>query len=192
MIMWVAMRMPYGNYQFQSYLPTTVGQEDYTLPTNIIHLTHPVRLLLGSDPEDTGYQLTQIEKWEYDLLEPNPNRTSPTTGQPSRYTVYSRSLLLTPIPDLGTYLLEINWTKRPTELSGDTATPDLGSEWDEVLKQGTLERAYAGLGMYEESAYWGLQYRDGGGNPVNLCKLLFDQERDREGHWVGRIQPNEL
>lgn len=193
MIVWVSQQMPVGNYKYQSYVHTVDGQEDYALPSNLIHLIHPIRLLEGTGSNDWGYPMTRLTKEEYDILYPNPNRTSPTDkSKPINYVVYSRSILLGPIPDSANYLIEINWSKRPTTLAADADTPDLGSEWDEVLKWGTLERVYAGMGMKDEAQYWASLYRDAEWNPIGYCKKLFDAERDREIPAVGKIQFNQL
>ena len=192
MIMWVASVIPFGNYKFQSYISTTVQIEDYPIPSNLIHIIHPIKLLLGSASKDSGFPLEHITKEEYDIREPNPNRTSPSTGRPSAYTIFSRCILLTPIPDLATYILEIMWAKRATTLSADADTSDFLSEWDEVLKWGTLERLYAGLGMTQEASYWASLYRDQEHNPIGLCKRLLDAERDREMSAIGQVKFNVL
>ena len=198
MIAWVAALMPMGNYKFQSYLSTVTGQEDYPLPTDLLHLYHPVRFLKGTTSADEGYDLIQLTKTEYDQREPNPNRTSPTTGTPTHYTIWSRQVLLTPIPDASTYLIEINRGKKPTTVANDADVHNLGSEWDPVLKVGVLERLYAGIGMVEEAAYWAAQYKEmtGGptfGQPTGFCKTLFDRERDVEGvASVGLVQNHDL
>jgi hypothetical protein len=193
MIMWVAAQMPHGNYKYQSYISTVSAQEDYPLPSNIMHLIHPIKLLEGSGTNDHGWPLDHISKEEYDALYPNPNRTSPTdTGRPSVYCIFSSSILLGPLPNSSSFLLEINWGKRPTALSADADVPDLGSEWDEVLKFGVLERVYAGMGMLEEANYWGGLYRDNAGIPVGMARQLFDLEKNRESRAVSQIQNNSL
>lgn len=190
MITWIATQMPHGNYKYQSYLSVVSGQEDYPLPSTLIHLIHPVRYLDGLATNDSGYPLEHITKEEYDNRESNPNRSNPSTGKPSAYTIYSRSILLTPIPNTSSDIIEINWAKRPTELSADGDTPDLPSEWEEVLKWGTLERLYAGIGMLQEANYWASLYRDAEFNPIGYAKKLFDAERDRESYSVGQVQNN--
>lgn len=196
-IIWIAAMMPHGGYKFQSYIALVNAQEDYPLPSTLMHLMHPVKFLEGSTANDHGWPLTKVSKEEYDAQYPNPNRTSPTDkSTPSIYTVYSRSILVGPLPDAAVVsrggLLEISWGKRPTTLSADADTPDLGSEWDEVLKQGVLERVYAGMGMIDEANYWASQYRDAEGNAIGLCKRLFDAEKDREQTAVGQVRPNTL
>lgn len=192
MIVWISMIIPHGNYKFQSYLSTVVGQEDYPLPTNLIHLMHPIRLLLGMASSDTGYEMQKLTKEQYDDREPNPNRSNPQTSRPTAYCIYSRSILLTPIPDSANYLLEINWAKRPTDVDDDADTTDYPSEWDQVLKFGVLERLYGGLGMTDEANYWASRYRDQSDNPVGLCKRLLDAEMNRESVVIGRIRNNSL
>lgn len=192
MIVWVASLMPHGNYKYQSYIPTVSGQEDYPIPSNLMNLIHPIKWIEGSGSSQSGFPLERLTKEQYDLREPNPNRTSPSGSRPTAYAIYSRSILLTPIPDASTYIIEINWSKRPTALAADADTPELGAEWEQVLKQGTLERVYAGLGILEEANYWASQYRDQQQNPIGLCARLVDAERDRESTVIGQVQNNQL
>lgn len=191
-IMQVAVRIPHGNYKFQSYLACVVGQEDYALPTTLIHLIHPVKLLDGSDSTDEGYLLEKLTKEAYDIREPNPNRTNPSKGKPTAYAVYSSSILLTPIPDSADYLIEINWGRRPTDLSGDLDMSSLGSEWDEVLKWMALSRLYAGLDMMDEAKQWRNLYEDDYGQPIGMYKNLLDIEKEREGSIISNVDNNAL
>jgi len=191
-IMYVASLMPYGNYKYQSYLATVVGQEDYPLPSTMNHLIHPIRILDGSDSTDSGGELNRLTKQKYDERYPNPNRTSPTTGYPEDYCIYSRSILLGPIPDSADYLLEVDWSVLPTALSADIDTPSLGREWEEILKQMILYRLYSGLGQYDEASFWRSQYEDGAGNPIGQFKRLLAKEADIEGHHLGQVKSNNL
>lgn len=194
MVFWLATLMPIGNYKYQSYISTIAGQEDYPVDQvgAMIHLIKPLRLLDGSASSDSGTILIDITKAEYDILEPNPNRTNPSTGRPQKACIYSRQILLWPIPDKSTYLIEKNWSIRPTIQSADADVTLLGVEWDEVLKWGTMERLFAGMEMYDESAFWGSKYHDSYGNPIGICKTLLDIEKDREGKWIGQIKNNNL
>lgn len=194
MILWVAVQMPHGAYKYQSYVYTVTGINNYPLPSTVMHLLHPVRILDGTATGDSARPLNHVTKEVYDLMEDNPNRTSPQTGKPTSYCIYSGAILPTPIPDLSTYLFEIDWTKRPTAQSGDSDTASLGSEWDEVLRNGTLERLYAGIGMYDESQFWANTYKDGRGDPINMCQKLFEMERSREGisPRIGSVRNNNL
>lgn len=187
----IATRMPHSGYKYQSYVPTVSGQEDYTLPSDLIHLIHPAKLLDGSGTNDSGYPMDFISKQEYDLLEPNPNRTDPPAGKPIKYCVFSKSILLTPIPD-AVYIIEIDWSKRPTTLSGNSDVHSLGSEWDEVLKQMVLARLNAGIELFAEAAYWESRYQDQYGNPIGMLKRLLDIEKEREYKAISSIKNNNL
>jgi len=187
----VAVKIPHSAYKYQSYIATVAGQEDYALPSTIIHLMHPIRLIEGSGTNDTGWELDHLTKEEYDALEPNPNRTSPDDGSPISYCIFSNSILLDPIPD-DVYYIEINWSKRPTSISGDSESPSLGAEWDEVLKYMVLSRVCAGLGIYDSAQYWRSMYEDGEGNPVGMYRDLLKIEEDKEGIGIRQIQNNSL
>lgn len=190
-IIYIATFMPHGGYKYQSYVPTVIGQPDYVLPSDMIHLIHPVRLLEGSGSNDSGYPMDFISKEEYDLLEPNPYRTNPSTGKPDKYCIFSRTILPTPIPDK-IYLMEINWTKRPVAQSGLTDTPSLGSEWDEILKWMVLARLNAGIELFQESQFWESKYQDPYGTPIGMLRKLLDIERDRESKSIGQVSNNNL
>jgi hypothetical protein len=188
----ISLLMPHGNYKYQSWIYTIIGQEDYPLPSNMIHLIHPIRLLDGTGSNDSGYPLEKLTKDEYDEVEPNPNRTNPSTGKPWGYTVFSRSILLTNIPDKATYLLEINWSKRVVAQAATTDQSLLGAEWDEILKWGTLFRVFAGMERFDEANYWRSMYEDSEGNPIGMLRRLLDIEKEIEGRAVGQVKFNAL
>jgi len=191
-IFYVSVLIPHGGYKYQSYVNTAIGQPNYPLPNNLIHLLHPIRLLEGSGINDSGYPLDHITKEEYDEEEPNPNRTSPSTGKPEQYCIFSRAILPTPIPDKATYLFEINWSKLPTLLSAAADIPGLGNEWDEILKWMVLDRLNAGLELFQEAEYWRSKYQDSEGNPIGQLLRLLDIERDRESKSISQVSNNNL
>lgn len=191
-ILYIAVLMPHGGYKYQSYVPTVAGTNNYPLPSDIMHLIHPVRLLEGSGTNDSGYPLVQITKQEYDLREPNPNRTSPPTAKPSHYCIFSRTILPTPIPDKSTYLFEIDWSKAPADQTGDSAAHSLGSAWDEVLKWMVLDRLNSGIELFQEAEFWRSKYEDAEHKPIGQLLRLLDIEREREHKAVGTIRPNNL
>lgn len=195
MILWVASQMPHSGYKYQSYINTQAGIENVLLPTDLVHLIHPIRLLEGSSSEHSGFRMKHLSKEEYDFQEPNPNRSGASTGEPSAYTIFARAILLTPVPDSSVYLLEINWAKRPVDQSGDSDTIPLGSEWNSILKSGVLERLYAGLGLLDESQFWGGKYHgivNGDDQPIGLAAKLFEIERDLEASHSGCVRNNIL
>ena len=193
-IIHVASIMPHGGYKYQSYLSLVALQEDYPLPSTIMHLIHPVRLLEGSSANDSGYPLRHCTKQKYDILYPNPNRSSPPiTGIPVDYCVYSGSILVGPLPQSGTDdLIEIDWTKVPTDQSATTDTPDLPDYWRIVLKPMTMFRLYHGLGLFQEAASWKSLYEDEKGNPIGEFARLLQIEEDKEDNAIGQIKNNNL
>jgi hypothetical protein len=155
------------------------------LPSTLVHMSHPIRLLDGSASTDDGFPLGFITKDEYDAIEANPNRTSPETGEPAQYTIFSDSILLTPIPDSTDYLIEINWGKQTTSLSADSDTPSFISAWDEVIKWGTIFRFYLGLGLTEDAAPFQALYEQG-------ILRMIDRDKDKKNNWIGTVRNNNL
>jgi len=184
----IAARHPSEAYSFQSWVPTVDGQEDYPLPTDLLHLAHPIRCLEGSATNDDGKALVKLTKEEYDVIEPNPNRTSPDTGEPWAYTIFSNAILLTDIPDDQGWILEINWGKIPTSLDDDGDTSSFKSTWDEILQWGSLWRLFAGIGMYDEANYWEQKYED----PLKGIPKMVRQDKDKKDSWIGSVANNSL
>lgn len=191
MLKWLSIKMPIGDYKLQSYVETSIGIEDYELPCNLIQLQHPIKLIDGANLNG-GFPLENISKAEYDIREPNPNGSNVNKGKPTAYTIYSRSILLTPVPDLASYVMEINWSKRPVDQIVDTDTPLLGIEYDELLKWGTIERLYAGMQRYDEALYWGSKYHDQDDEPIGILRDLFSLESSREGTTISQVRNNNL
>jgi len=188
-------RHQFADYNFQSWVNTTLGQEDYTLPATLLHLRHPIRLIEGFATNNSGKTLKFYTKEEYDELEPNPNRVNPASGEPTGYAVYSNQILLYPIPDKATYIIEINWGEGHTdvELDSDSDEHRFGTHWDEVLKWGTLFRLFAGVGLYEEGEYWrklyeGTEYGRNGG----AVGRMIARESDKAAAGITNITNNSL
>jgi len=196
-ILAVAIKMPHNGYKYQSYIALVANQEDYPLPSNIIHIIHPIRLLEGSTTNDSGKPLEKITKQEYDEKYINPNRSSPSTGEPDDYCIYAGSFLVGPIPGstevTNGNLLETDWTKQPTDQSADSDTPGLEDSWREVLKWMTLARVNAGVGLYEEAKHWESLYQDSlTKEPIGLFRDLLNVEKDKEGESIATITPNTI
>ena len=71
----IASRGKFQDYSFESYTQTVVGQVDYPLPTTLLQLQDPIKLLEGNDSGDTGWNLTKIDKATFDEYEPTPYRS---------------------------------------------------------------------------------------------------------------------
>jgi hypothetical protein len=197
-ITYISLLMPLGNYKYQSYVSLVLAQEDYPLPSDLMHLIHPVRFLEGVGTSDEGYPLSQLTKEEYDVMFPNPNRSSPDNlGTPKFYCSYARSILVGPLPEQSIItdgaLLEINWTKKELTLDSIVnTTKSLGSEWDQVLKQIVLADMYDMIELYQEGAVWREKFEDSEGNPRGVLKRLLDREKEIEGRATGKVQNNLL
>jgi hypothetical protein len=184
-----------GAYKYQSYIAVVAKQEDYPLPSTLMHLIHPVKYLEGSATGDEGWPLELISKQEYDERFINPNRTDPDdTGEASCYCIFGGCILIGPIPETGTNdLLEIDWTTQPTDQAADADTPALGDKWREVLKYGVLARLNAGLELFDEAAYWESQYLNPvTKEPTGLFKKLLDAEKEQEDISISQVRANEL
>lgn len=196
----IAARHSFEVLKMQSYVNTQIGIEDYPLPSNLLHLHHPIRLLYGTTTSDDGKPLEQLTKAEYDLYESNPNRTSPPTGEPWGYTVWANGLLLTNVPDKTTYLIEINWGKDITvpSASGDTVGPFL-ARWDETIKWGVLSRLYEAMEFFDLADKFASWYEVGkpiiaGGSTVGFIggitnMIEVDQQKSRS---FGHVAVNQL
>ena len=165
----IATRHSFQVLQYQSYVPIVAEQEDYPLPTDLMHLHHPIRILEGLTTNDDGWALERLTKDSYDYYEPNPNRANPQTGETWGYCIYNNEILLTNIPGTAQsgHLIEINWSKQPTlpTADGDNAHP-YGNPWDETVKWGVLGRAYESMEMYQESDRFNGYYEVG--KPINI------------------------
>ncbi len=147
--------------KFTSWIPTVVGREDYVLPSTLCHILHPIRIIEGA-ALDNGYPLNKLSREEWSKRYPNPNITDTSAlskSMPVDYCVYENALHVGPVPDKATYYLEIDWARISTVQAANSDLQELGEDWEEVIKWGTLFRIYAGLGMDDESSKWLIFYQ---------------------------------
>ena len=187
----IASRIPLGNFEYQSYIPLVEAQEDYPLPTEHMHIINPLRYLDGSGTNANGNPLNHISKEEYDIIEPNPNRTDPSTGTPHSYCFFSHSILVTDLPSAtvvaGGALLELNWTKTPAAQAAGSDTTSIRDVFGEILKWGTLWRLYASIGLDQDAAKWKGLYDDPN---MGVPKILANQEDNT--FTMGQVENNNL
>jgi len=184
----IANLHPNEGLKYQSWIPTVAGQEDYTLPATKCHVIHPIRFI-ESSTSSAGYPLIKTAKEEFSEMFPNPNATGTAVarGKPTHYCIYSNSILIGKLPDVATYILEMDWSKLPTSQDAASDLQELGTEWEEVLKWGTLARLYESVGLTGEAdRYWAL-YRDAElGYPA-----LIQKEKDQT-EVMGKVRVNNL
>jgi len=169
-----------------SWIPTEIGQYDYPLPSTLCHLLHPVKFI-ESFTEESGYALNKMSKTEFDINYPNPLATDVSKSRPKDYCVHGNSIQVGDPPDKATYILEINWARFTTDQVADADVHEFGSNWEEVLKWGTLARLYEGMGQTAESdRYWALYTSDKLGYPIFLALDTSKHER------MGLVENNDL
>lgn len=163
---------PFEGLKFMSYILTIVRQPDYPLPSNKCHIIHPVRCI-KSISSTRGYAMNKRSREEFMEMYPNLKATGTEIhiAQPTDYNIYSNQLWVGPLPDLATYLLEMDWAKKSTEQAASADIQELGEEWEEIIKWGTLARLFEGLGLSTEAdRFWGLYRDDEFGYPLLVRK----------------------
>jgi len=105
---------------------------------------------------------------------PNQKSTDPTQiarGMPTDYCIYSDMIWIGPLPDRATYILEADWAKKVTSQDYNSDIHELGDEWDEIIKWGTLARLYEDIGLAQEAdRYWILYRHEELGYPALMDK----------------------
>lgn len=175
--------------KFTSYITTTIGREDYVLPTTYSRVLHPVRIIEATTL-DNGYPLNKISREEYAKRYINPNIVDSTVlskSMPVDYCIYENAIHVGPIPDKATYVLEIDWARISTAQAAGSDLQELGEEWEEVIKWGTLFRLYAGLGLDDEAAKWKILYQD-----PELGYPYLMKKQDDNTETFGKVVYNDL
>ena len=168
-----------SGFKYQSWIPMVADQEDYPLPSNKCHIFHPIRYIESTN-SSRGYPLRKIGKEEFSAMYHNPNASNTselTKGEPQVYCIYSNSILVGPLPDVATYILELDWAKQATSQDAASDLNELGSDWEEVIKFGTLMRLYIGLGLDAEAAKFKGLYED---EALGYPRLIEKEEEQEE------------
>lgn len=80
--------------------------------------------------------------------------TSSSRANPRKWVTRGDYIYLFPTCD-GIYTLKVYYRKRPTALSGNTDTTDIGAEWDDILENLAVHQSYMRLGEPEKAkAYY--------------------------------------
>lgn len=171
--------------QDQVYKTLVIGREEYPLPSTLLSLRHPIRLIdpTSATSATSSYPLRHLNKSEYDYWEPNPNASSPSTGRPWGYCIYKNSILITDIPDKA-YTIELNMGGEPTKLVNETDESIFSWVWDEIIASGALSRLFVITKQFDYAKahrdIYNNGYLDGEGNLVGGLKLLKRLERDNQ------------
>jgi len=165
--------------KFTSWIPSKVDRPDYPIPCNLCHVFHPVRII-ESLSSSNGYPMNKLARDVFMEKYPNQKSTDPTRisrGMPVDYTIYSDQIWTGPLSDKDSYIFELDWAKKGTPQNYASDIHELGDEWDEVIKYGTLARLYEDIGLTSEAdRYWILYRHEDLGYPA-----LMDKEEDQSG-----------
>lgn len=148
----------------QIYKPLIIGREEYAIPDTVLRINHPARLLdtTASNNSASSFPMDFISKDEYDRIEPNPNAsTLNSRGRPRKYCFYKNSVLVTPIPDLSIYAIELNVGGEPTVLVEASDQTIFSPMWDEIIVAGSLARLFAKIEDWDNADKWQIIYRYG-------------------------------
>ncbi len=168
--------------KFQSWINTVAAQEDYPLPSNKCHVFKPVRII-ESATVNRGYPLNMMSKADFSERYPNPNASdtsSHSKRMPVDACIYSNSILVGPLPDLATYIIELDWARIPSSQDAASDIQPIGEDWEEVMKFGVLFRLFTALGMDEEAAKYYNLYKDDDLGYPHLIRKFEDQEESME------------
>ena len=173
---WMSQNHGFNELQAECYVPTVVGQEDYKLADDMLEIHHPIKILEDiGDGRNSSYQMWHWTKEEYDRHQPNPNTSqTPSKAKPYAYCIWRGAILVHPIPDKATYKLEVPHQKNLTRLVADVDEHPFNPTWEELIKEGTLQRLKAKLGLLDEAHEHALNFLYGYYNP---------QTGERKGGW---------
>lgn len=116
------------------------GQQDYTLPEDLLILKG-ITFKSGADPayfKLKGFHLNDfnefIDGWDGDAF---------SQGIPQVYCLYAGMMKFFPEPEASwTAAIKIYYTRKPTDVSSPTDTPDLPAIYHEALVKYCLQQAY--------------------------------------------------
>jgi len=132
----------------QATINTVIGTTAYNLATDA-----EINSLLGNSLLETG---TRQQLWETDHTYPLA-RGSNATGRPECFYRLGEQVYFYPIPD-AVYTIQYDYFLKPANLTLDTDTPQLPTEWEKTLILGTQARLEHFLGENGEDTY--LLYQD--------------------------------
>lgn len=104
-------------YLTSSTITTTASKQYVATPSDCVM----VKRLVDAD----SYELKHVDYEQFDL--------SLDSGEPVRWDKAGQYIRFNPIPDASTYIYTIYYTKSPSELSTDAATPDFVPGYEGII-----------------------------------------------------------
>lgn len=118
-------------FQTSAYTATIVGQQEYSLPTDILTM------------RSVRYQGTKLLGLNVNEAEQFINGEDTLTGTPTHFWIWASKISLHPIPNTAdTDGLQLFYTRQPTSVTLITDTPELPLQYHNALVQYCLQQAY--------------------------------------------------
>lgn len=180
---WLNANHDFTELDAECYVTSIIGQEDYRLADDMIEIYHPIKILEDTgDGQGASYPMEHISKEEYDRRMTNPNTSqTPPKAKPRAYCIFRGAILVEPLPDKATYKFEVPHKKNITRLSGGSDEHPFNPIWEELIKEGTLERVKRKIGLMDEAREHATNFLYGYYNP---------QTGERQGGFYQMVATN--
>lgn len=144
-------------YQTETEFAIVEDQYEYTYPSTYATLISNVRYI---DSGGGGVALTKLTKHAFDEKYPDIKESNFSKGDPINYTIYNDKIVIAPYPnDATNRKLYICGSSLQEELSSDSTSPSFQDRWREIIKFGTLYRAYMDLKEFETAGVYSNLYK---------------------------------
>ena len=161
-------------YDFQVYQTETEfsmidNQYEYTYPSNYAILISDVRYI---DSGGGGRSLRKLSKEEFDNRYPDLKESTFPTGDPLHFTIYNDNIVIAPFPnDATNRKLYICGSTIQEELASDSSTTNFQDRWREIIKYGTLYRAYTDMEDFSKASIFANLYKERLQNMIDNDKI---------------------
>lgn len=151
------------NYEFQ----VSETETDLVIASDTYKYTYPsdYALLVSNvvyiDSGGSGRALTKLSKTEFDEKYPDISSTTFITGDPEDYMIYANEIYIAPYIKSVTSEKLYLYGADVAAVLGASDSPVYKDRFREVIKFGTLYRAYSDLDMDDKAAKYELLYRNG-------------------------------
>jgi len=157
-------------YDFQvSQTETEITLNDsdykYDYPSGYAFLISNLKYI---DSGGGGRTLNQLTKEQFDDKYPDISSSNADKGDPIDYTIYGNEIFIAPyLQTVTTQKLYISGSNVASEL-GESDSPDYEDRFREVIKFGTLYRAYSDLDLDDKAAKYKNLYDEGMEKMINI------------------------
>jgi len=160
-------------------MSTVDGTKNYSFPSNYNEII-TIRAIDGTSSHKLRLTLPHV----FDKAVPYPEGES--EDRPSFYIPRGNSFDLFPIPD-DVYVVQCHVNILPTTITATTDTIDFEPNKDDLIVAGMTYRGFRHIQMYEDSAYWKLEYRDMFIGAVEMNEDMPDWEPQGQGFDTDKV-----